>query len=46
MFVAGSLPQSRLERKCQQLENLASTVTSIARDGDVIVDWCAGGVLP
>ena len=33
----------RLEKKCQQLENLASAVIGMAKPGDVIVDFCSGG---
>lgn len=39
----GQLPFSRLQRKCQQLENVVSAVKSVAKNGDVIVDFCAGG---
>ncbi|XP_068247780.1 glutathione S-transferase C-terminal domain-containing protein homolog [Palaemon carinicauda] len=39
----GQLPQSRLERKCQQLDNIVSAVMSMVNEGDVIVDFCAGG---
>ncbi|XP_076051530.1 glutathione S-transferase C-terminal domain-containing protein homolog [Oratosquilla oratoria] len=39
----GQLPVSRLERKCQQIENIVSAVLAVAKDGDVIVDFCAGG---
>nr|XP_045613989.1 glutathione S-transferase C-terminal domain-containing protein homolog isoform X1 [Procambarus clarkii] len=39
----GQLPLSRLNRKCQQLENVVSAVKSITKKGDVIVDFCAGG---
>lgn len=39
----GQLPFSRLQRKCQQLENVVSAVKSVAKKGDVIVDFCAGG---
>ncbi|ELU14053.1 hypothetical protein CAPTEDRAFT_173011 [Capitella teleta] len=39
----GELPASRTERKCQQLENLASVIVSMATDSDIIVDFCAGG---
>lgn len=39
----GELPAKRLERKCQQLENIVSAVKEVARDGDIIVDFCAGG---
>ena len=34
----------RVEKKCQQLENLATAVTCMAKDTDVIVDFCSGGV--
>ncbi|XP_037797619.1 glutathione S-transferase C-terminal domain-containing protein homolog [Penaeus monodon] len=40
---AGQMPAKRLERKCQQLENIVSAVRQVARDGDIIVDFCAGG---
>nr|XP_018915771.1 PREDICTED: glutathione S-transferase C-terminal domain-containing protein homolog [Bemisia tabaci] len=39
----GHLPQKRLLRKQQQLENLMKAVIKIARDGDKIVDFCSGG---
>ena len=32
-------------RKCEQLENLATAVESLAKPGDVIVDFCSGGVI-
>lgn len=38
----GQLPESRLERKGQQLENLAKAALKLARNGDVIVDFCSG----
>lgn len=41
--LGGELPQDRLEKKCQQLENLASAVLSIAQPGQVLVDFCSGG---
>ena len=34
--VGGELPIKRLEKKCQQLENLAAAVMSIYQKGDVI----------
>lgn len=40
----GDLPQKRLERKCQQLESIVSAVLKIAKDNQVIVEFCAGGV--
>ncbi|XP_067663724.1 glutathione S-transferase C-terminal domain-containing protein-like [Haliotis asinina] len=39
----GQVPAKRTERKCQQLENLVTSVTAMARSGDVIVDFCSGG---
>ncbi|KAM3965780.1 glutathione S-transferase C-terminal domain-containing protein homolog [Aphomia sociella] len=39
---AGHLPDERVTRKSQQLENLAQAVLNIAKDGDVIVDFCSG----
>ncbi|KAH3843713.1 glutathione S-transferase C-terminal domain-containing protein-like isoform X1 [Dreissena polymorpha] len=36
------LPEKRVARKCEQLENLATAVMSIAQSGDVIVDFCSG----
>ena len=41
--IEGKLPASRLQRKCNQLESLVKIVISIAREGDIIVDFCAGG---
>lgn len=38
----GKLPQKRLNRKKEQLENLAREVIAIAKDNDVIVDFCSG----
>lgn len=37
------LPKKRHQRKCQQLENLATAVLAIHRPGDIIVDFCSGG---
>lgn len=39
---AGHLPDERMHRKSQQLENLASAVQNIAKEGDLIVDFCSG----
>lgn len=39
---AGDLPQSRLDRKQQQLKSMAQQVIYLARPGDVIVDFCSG----
>lgn len=38
----GALPISRLKRKFEQLENLAKPVVKIAKEGDIIVDFCSG----
>ena len=38
------LPEKRVGRKCEQLENLATAVESLAKPGDVVVDFCSGGV--
>lgn len=38
----GYLPDKRVVRKTQQLENLALVVMNIAKDGDLIVDFCSG----
>ena len=40
----GEVPAKRVERKCQQLENLVTAVQAVAQPGDVIVDFCSGGV--
>ncbi|XP_022822712.1 glutathione S-transferase C-terminal domain-containing protein homolog [Spodoptera litura] len=40
---AGFLPDTRAQRKSQQLENLVLAVLKMATDGDVIVDFCSGG---
>lgn len=39
----GHLPDDRVLRKTQQLENLAIAVMKIAKKGDRIVDFCSGG---
>ncbi|CAG9788605.1 unnamed protein product [Diatraea saccharalis] len=39
---AGHLPDARINRKSQQLENLTLAVLSVAKDGDKIVDFCSG----
>ncbi|XP_072944578.1 glutathione S-transferase C-terminal domain-containing protein homolog [Epargyreus clarus] len=39
---AGHLPNERILRKSQQLENLTLTVMSVAKEGDLIVDFCSG----
>lgn len=37
------LPNKRVKRKCQQVENLVTAVMEIAKPGDKIVDYCSGG---
>ena len=39
----GELPSDRVQRKCQQLESLATVIQGIAKPGDTIVDFCSGG---
>ncbi|ESO93684.1 hypothetical protein LOTGIDRAFT_104845, partial [Lottia gigantea] len=39
----GAVPQKRIERKCQQLENLVTAVVKLAKPGNIIVDFCSGG---
>lgn len=39
---SSALPQERLLRKRQQLENLANAVTSLACQGQRIIDFCSG----
>ena len=42
--LGGQLPVERLEKKCQQLENLTLAVLSLRPGpGQVIVDFCSGG---
>ena len=43
-MMLSELPEKRVGKKCQQLENLATAVEALARPGDVIVDFCSGGV--
>lgn len=38
----GGLPSARAPRKRQQIQFLCRAVGSLARDGDVIVDFCSG----
>jgi hypothetical protein len=40
---AGALPPARQARKAAQLESLARPVVELARPGDTVVDFCAGG---
>lgn len=42
LLKCGDLPTVRLERKRHQLKSLAIEVVNIAKDGDVIVDFCSG----
>ncbi|GIY17021.1 glutathione S-transferase C-terminal domain-containing protein [Caerostris darwini] len=39
----GDLPQERIERKCQQIESMVTAVLKVAIDGQIIVEFCAGG---
>ncbi|CAH2092742.1 unnamed protein product [Euphydryas editha] len=39
---AGHLPNERVIRKSQQLENLCQAVLVMAKEGDYIVDFCSG----
>ncbi|XP_023937265.1 glutathione S-transferase C-terminal domain-containing protein homolog [Bicyclus anynana] len=39
---AGHLPDERVTRKSQQLENLCLAVLGMAKAGDIIVDFCSG----
>lgn len=39
----GDLPTKRLERKCQQLESMVTAVLKLAKEGETIVEFCAGG---
>lgn len=39
---SSALPEERLERKRQQLENMANAVVSLAEPGDRIIDFCSG----
>ncbi|XP_072479283.1 glutathione S-transferase C-terminal domain-containing protein [Notamacropus eugenii] len=39
----GQMSTERALRKQQQLNNLVSVVTSMAKPGDVVVDFCSGG---
>jgi len=43
--ILGHLPSDRAQRKRQQIENIVHHVRQFApKSGDVIVDFCAGGV--
>lgn len=39
------MSRDRALRKQQQLNNLVAVVTKLAKPGDVIVDFCSGGVM-
>ncbi|KAH9513811.1 hypothetical protein Btru_031463 [Bulinus truncatus] len=39
----GDVPASRMHRKCEQLENLATAVQALAKPGNILVDFCSGG---
>ncbi|XP_022169635.1 glutathione S-transferase C-terminal domain-containing protein [Myzus persicae] len=38
----GDIPDKRLIRKTQQLENLIQSTLNVVKDGDVVVDFCCG----
>ncbi|XP_051474299.1 glutathione S-transferase C-terminal domain-containing protein isoform X2 [Apus apus] len=42
---SGKMSRDRALRKQQQLNNLVAAVTKLAKPGDVIVDFCSGGVV-
>ena len=39
----GDLNKQRSTRKRQQIENMATHISKMAKAGDTIVDFCAGG---
>lgn len=39
------MSRDRAIRKQQQLNNLVAAVTKLAKSGDLIVDFCSGGVM-
>ncbi|XP_078065368.1 glutathione S-transferase C-terminal domain-containing protein [Mustelus asterias] len=41
--IEGKLSSERALRKQQQLDNISSIVTKLAKPGDTIVDFCSGG---
>lgn len=41
----GKMSSDRALRKQQQLNNLVALVKELAKPGDVIVDFCSGGVM-
>ncbi|XP_059507317.1 glutathione S-transferase C-terminal domain-containing protein isoform X3 [Stegostoma tigrinum] len=41
--IEGRLPSERALRKQQQLDNITSIVTKLAKPGDTVVDFCSGG---
>ncbi|XP_072351467.1 glutathione S-transferase C-terminal domain-containing protein isoform X7 [Scyliorhinus torazame] len=43
--IEGKLSPERALRKQQQLDNIISIVTKLAKPGDTIVDFCSGGVI-
>nr|XP_002737940.1 PREDICTED: glutathione S-transferase C-terminal domain-containing protein-like [Saccoglossus kowalevskii] len=40
--IQGTVTEERSQRKCQQIENIVSAVTTIALPGHTIVDFCSG----
>uniref|UniRef100_A0A8B9UYG7 Uncharacterized protein n=1 Tax=Anas zonorhyncha TaxID=75864 RepID=A0A8B9UYG7_9AVES len=45
VYSRGKMSSDRALRKQQQLNNLVAAVTKLAKPGDVIVDFCSGGVV-
>ncbi|GFU42390.1 glutathione S-transferase C-terminal domain-containing protein [Trichonephila clavipes] len=41
--LAGGLPDKRIDRKCQQIESMVTAALFLAKDGQTIVEFCAGG---
>ncbi|XP_054706668.1 glutathione S-transferase C-terminal domain-containing protein homolog [Uloborus diversus] len=39
----GDLPEKRVNRKCQQIESIVTAVLKVAKQGQKIVEFCAGG---
>ncbi|GFT10224.1 glutathione S-transferase C-terminal domain-containing protein [Nephila pilipes] len=39
----GDLPQNRVDRKCQQIESMVTATLKVAKEGQTIVEFCAGG---
>ncbi|XP_063852836.1 glutathione S-transferase C-terminal domain-containing protein homolog [Scylla paramamosain] len=43
LSLEGHVPQTRLQRKTQQLQNICSATLALAKPGHTVVDFCAGG---